>query len=131
MGTNSQAGELVVITKTKDLCSYVFTVTDKSPKRFRFTLVSRLQMYALDTMENLFRANEVYIGNRQKEKAEERLNYQHNALTSLKLLGYMAQLSMEQQCILPKQYEIMTRKISDCQKLTGAWITSDRKRFGL
>ncbi len=131
MRSIGQTGELVVITKVKDLCSYVFTVTEKSPKRFRFTLVSKLQMYALDTMENLFRANEVYIGNRQKEKAEERLDYQHGALTSLKLLGYMAQLAMEQQCILPKQYEVMTRKISDCQNLTGAWINSDRKRSGL
>ena len=31
--------ELTVIVKAKDLASYVITVTDKSPKRFRFTLV--------------------------------------------------------------------------------------------
>ena len=42
--------ELSVITKAKDLCSYIMTVTDKSPKRFRFTLVSRLQNYALDVI---------------------------------------------------------------------------------
>ena len=40
--------ELAVIIKAKDLCSYVMTVTDKSPKRFRFTLVAKLQNYALD-----------------------------------------------------------------------------------
>ena len=39
--------ELAVITKAKDPCSYVMTVTDKSPKRFRFTLVAKLQNYAL------------------------------------------------------------------------------------
>ena len=32
--------ELTVITKAKDLCSYVMTVTQKSPKQFRFTFVS-------------------------------------------------------------------------------------------
>lgn len=31
------AGELAVITKAKDLCNYIITVTDKSPKKFRFT----------------------------------------------------------------------------------------------
>lgn len=35
--------ELTVITKAKDLCSYVIKVTQKSPKQFRFTFVSRLQ----------------------------------------------------------------------------------------
>lgn len=40
--------DLMVITKAKDLCSYVMTVTQKSPKQFRFSLVSRLQGYSLD-----------------------------------------------------------------------------------
>ena len=53
--------ELAVITKAKDLCSYVMTVTDKSPKRFRFTLVAKLQNYALDIIENLYRANEAFV----------------------------------------------------------------------
>ena len=45
------ASELLVITKAKDLCSYIMTITEKSPKRFRFTLVSRLQNYGLDIWE--------------------------------------------------------------------------------
>ncbi|MBR1470603.1 MAG: four helix bundle protein [Lachnospiraceae bacterium] len=53
--------ELSVITKAKELCSYIMKVTDRSPKRFRFTLVSRLQNYALDVIENLIRANEIYV----------------------------------------------------------------------
>ena len=53
--------ELTVIVKAKDLASYIITVTDKSPKRFRFTLVSKLQGYALNALENLYRAHEVYV----------------------------------------------------------------------
>ena len=45
--------ELAVITRAKDLCSYIMTVTDKSPKRFRFTLVAKMQNYALNTIESL------------------------------------------------------------------------------
>lgn len=45
--------ELAVIVKAKDLGSYIFTVTDKSPKKFRFTLVTRLQNTSLDIIENL------------------------------------------------------------------------------
>lgn len=123
--------ELSVITKAKDLCSYIMTVTDKSPKRFRFTLVAKLQSYALNTIENLYRANEVFAKGGDRKKAAQRLDFQHQALTELKLLGYMAQLAMEQGCILPKQYEQITKKIHDCQNMLGAWINSDRKRLGM
>lgn len=123
--------ELAVITKAKDLCSYVMTVTDKSPKRFRFTLVAKLQNYALDIIENLYRANKVFVKAGDREKAQQRIDFQHQALTELKLLGYMAQLSMEQGCILPKQYEQITKKIHDCQNMLGAWLNSDRKRLGV
>lgn len=107
------------------------TVTDKSPKRFRFTLVAKLQSYALNTIENLYRANEVFAKGGDREKAAQRLDFQHQGLTELKLLGYMAQLAMEQGCILPKQYEQITKKIHDCQNMLGAWINSDRKRLGM
>ena len=44
--------ELIVITKAKELCSYVMTVTQKSPKHFRFTFVTRMQNLSLDVIEN-------------------------------------------------------------------------------
>ena len=127
----SQQSELTVIVKAKDLASYVLTVTEKSPKRFRFTLVAKLQGYALNIIENLYRANDVYIAKSNTSAVARRNEYQHQALTEAKLLGYIAQLAMEQGCILPKQYEQVTRKIHDCQNLIGAWINSDRKRFGI
>lgn len=123
--------ELAVITRAKDLCSYIMTVTDKSPKRFRFTLVAKMQNYALNTIENLYRANEVFAQRGDKEKAALRMDYQHKALTELKLLAYISQLAMEQGCILPKQYEQISKKASDCQNMLGAWLSSDRKRFGI
>ena len=123
--------ELAVITKAKELCSYIMTVTDKSPKRFRFTLVSRLQNYALDVIEYLYIANEIFVQPGRRDQAERRQSYQQRAQTSLRLLGYIAQLAMEQQCILPKQYEQITHQVYDCRNLLGAWMVSDRKRFGL
>ena len=106
MGSRRKNDELYVITKGKDLCGYIFTVTEKSPKKFRFTFVSRLQRRALDVVEYLYRANMVYIGRPpDAEKIEKRKEYQREAYVSLKVLGYISLLSMEQQCILKKQYE--------------------------
>lgn len=53
--------ELTVITKAKDLCGYVFTVTENSPKRFRFTLSGRMQNLALEIISLLNLANEVFV----------------------------------------------------------------------
>lgn len=125
--------ELSVITKSKDLCNYVLTITDKSPKKFRFTLVSRLQNYSLAMIENLMSANEVRVldvRNRVRtDRLETRRDYQQKAFTNIKLLSFIAQVSMEQQCILPKQYEQITKKLYDCQNLLGAWVKSDNKRY--
>ncbi|MDR2546299.1 MAG: four helix bundle protein [Lachnospiraceae bacterium] len=120
--------ELTVIMKAKDLCSYIVTVTQKSPKQFRFTFVSRLQSLAMDVIENIYRANEVFIGTGGHDKRERRLDFQHQALTSLKILAFFSELAMTNNCILPKQYEQIAKLTTDCQYLLGAWINSDKKR---
>lgn len=121
--------ELTVITKAKDLCSYVMTVTQKSPKQFRFTFTSRLQNLSLDVVEALYRANDTFVTKENVSAREKRLEFQHQAMTDLKLLAYFSLLAREQNCILPKQYEQISRQSTDCQNLLGAWINSDRRRL--
>ena len=106
------------------------TVTEKSPKRFRFTLVSRLQNYALDVIENLIMANETFVSKGDMRSATERMSYQRKAMSRLKLLSYMSELAMNQGCILPKQYGIITRQVYDTENMLGAWMNSDKKRYG-
>ena len=129
MTEGRRQNELTVISKSKDLCKYVFCVTDRSPKKFRFSLVSRMQNISLDIVENLYRANDVFVSDR--EYFLRRQNYQHEAIMSLRILDMLALMSREQECILPKQYEVMSKMISDCQNLTGAWINSDKNRYKL
>jgi len=125
----AEQAEMTVITRAKDLCTYILTVTEKSPKRFRFTLTSRMQNLSLELIEQIYRANDVYLSGPDREAAyTRRLDLQHGALTSVKLLGYMALLAREQGAILPKQYEQITRLTHECQRLLGGWINADRKR---
>ena len=51
-------------------------------------------------------------------------------MTSLKLPGYISELSMKQNCILPKQYGQITKQIYDVQNMPEAWMNSDKKRYG-
>lgn len=53
--------ELKVITASKNLASYVMTITQSALKQFRFSLVAKLQTYVLYVVENLYRVNEVFV----------------------------------------------------------------------
>lgn len=64
------------------------TVTQKSSKQFRFTFVSRLQNFVLSTIENLFRANDVFVSKADINSQKKRLSYQRSAMTDLKVLRY-------------------------------------------
>lgn len=105
------------------------TVTQKTPKQFRFTFVSRLQNLSLDVIEKLYRANDTFVTSADKTAQARRLSFQHEAMTDLRLVAYFAMLAMGQQCILPKQYEQIARISTDCQNLLGAWVNSDRRRL--
>jgi hypothetical protein len=94
--------DLYVITKVKELTEYIITVTEKSPKKFRFTLVARLQNYCLDVVENLYLANSLPFG-------EERLMHQQNAGRLLSMLGYFVMLASDCKCLLPSQAEYSSK----------------------
>ena len=105
------------------------TITRKSPKLFHFSLISRMQGYCLDVVEDLYYANDIYVRPDSKAGWAQRIAYQRKALSTLKLLSYVSQLAMEQSAIQPKQYEQISALTLDTQNLLGAWALSDRKRF--
>lgn len=122
--------ELGIIIKSRKLIEYIFTITEKSPKKFRFTITSHLQNEALNIMEYLIRANEIYVKDKaQTENYRRRLNYQQEAMIELKILGYMAMIAREQECILPKQQEQIAKQLSECRRMLWAWMVSDKKRL--
>lgn len=109
---------------------YVLAVTDKSPKKFRFTLVSRLQNYSLDIIQNLFMANSIVLKYGMSDEAIlSRKDYQDKAMTALRMLGYMAMVARECGCILPKQQGVMADRIMETQRLLYAWSQSDADRM--
>lgn len=116
--------ELMVITFAKKLTAYVMTVTQKSPKHFRFTFVTRLQNYCLDVVENLLKANSLRTNTPKNKFARKDL--QHDAYTKLKLIDYIAFLAYENQCLLKKQYEQIATQVYHTTNLLLAWTKSDQ-----
>lgn len=108
------------MTKTKDLAKYVITITEKSPKKFRFTLVVRMQNYCLDIIEA------IYFANLEKD-VQSRLAKQAKAKELLSMLDYFAGLAYEQQCILFKQFEQISKQIAECLLYLNKWMASTKK----
>ena len=129
----AQQTELSVIVKAKDLASYLFAATQKSPKHFRFSLVGRIHNVSLEIIGELYRANDTWVDARDeqtnKTRLQTRLDHQHNALTCLKELDYLLTLSREMGALLPKQQEHAAFLLSETQNMLGAWINSDRRRY--
>ncbi len=121
--------ELQVITHAKNLCSYVMTITQKSPKQFRFSLIGRMQEYVLNVVEEMYYANDIYVNPASRAGWAQRQAHQRKAMSTLKLLSYVAQLSAEQGAIQQKQYEQISIQTYNTQNLMGAWIMSDQKRM--
>lgn len=122
------AGELFVITKCKDLSLYVFTVTAKSPKHFRYTLIAKMHSLCLDLIDNLYSANSVLIKKGEEEKHKKRLDYQIKALNIIRMLEYTAEIAFKQQCIIKKQYMNIGKLGAECTILLNNWIASDKRR---
>ena len=117
----TKKSDLYVFTKAKELSVYVFKITEKSPKKYRFTLTTRLQNYCLDALEYIYSANALPLN-------DERLSLQKKAGGILEKIGYFSMLAMEVQCILPKQHEQISKLQAESLLFLGKWISSDKKR---
>lgn len=121
--------ELQVITHAKNLLNYVMTITQKSPKQFRFSLIGRMQEYVLNIVEELYYANDIFVSPNSNSGWAQRQAHQRKAMSMLKLLVYVAQVSMEQGAIQPKQYQQISQQAYNVENMLGAWMNSDQKRL--
>lgn len=113
--------QLYVLVKVKTLASYVFTVTEKSPKKFRFTLVNRLQNYTLDIIECIIKSN-------ASRDVAYRLGEQQKAKALLNLFDAFAEIAMQEGCLLMKQYEMMSKMVAETLDYLHKWQMATSKK---
>ncbi|MDO5396374.1 MAG: four helix bundle protein [bacterium] len=92
--------DLNVIKKSKDLSGMIFEITERSPKKFRFTLVSKMQNLSLEVISELYMANDTFVDmkiisdmnktidftkNIKSFKSEEERIYYRNKIFELKM----------------------------------------------
>lgn len=126
--TNGKPGELTAISKAKDLVNHTMWASNKVfPKSVRFTLSQRMETAALDVLECLIEANEIFP--RSAAETAERLDLQKRALTKCKLLLNLLDIALERGYIDIRRCEDWTKKILDVKNLTASWRKKDAARF--
>lgn len=119
--------ELQVIIKAKQLAAHTLRVTsncNRYPKKFRFSLVDKMQIKALEIYEKLMEANRTDL----KDYRRERLELQTQAITYCDELLFYIELSYELNIINDKSMGYWSRMVADIKHMAIAWRSKDNKR---
>ena len=119
--------DLKVIQKAKQLSKHTLIVTSNArryPKKYRFSLVDKMQNKALEIYEMLYEANRTDL----KDYKRDRLELQTKAITYCDELSYYIELSYELNIINMGGMEAWSKMVSYIKHMTIAWRTKDRNR---
>lgn len=119
--------ELRVILKAKDLAEHTLRITsncNRYPKKYRFSLIDKMQNKSLEIYENLYEANRTDIKNYRLERSE----LQTKAITKCDELLFYIELSMKLNIINVKSMEYWSKMVSDVKHMAIAWRTKDKER---
>lgn len=119
--------ELKVIIKAKELAKHTLKVTSNAnryPKKWRFSLVDKMQNKALEIYAKLHEANRTDIVDYKRE----RLELQTKAITYCDQLLYYIELSHELQILNEKSMEYWSKMVCDVKHMAIAWRIKDRER---
>lgn len=124
-----EPSEFNVVVKAKDLVKHTFTITNSTeryPKKYRFTLVDRIQDKAVDIYELTLEANELDL--RIASEYEERQRLQAKALTYCKELLFFIELSQDMGFISLSSCEYWSKLVLDVKYMVAAWKKRDKTR---
>lgn len=119
--------ELRVILKAKELATHTLRLTSNAnryPKKYRFSLVDKMQNKSMEIYEMLFEANRTDI----KDYKRDRLEFQTKAITYCDELLFYIEMSHDLNILNAKSMEYWSKMVSDVKHMAIAWRTKDRKR---
>lgn len=118
--------ELKVIVKAKELMKHTYVLTSNAnryPKKFRHSLVDRMQIVSMDIYELLLEANRI---NNQIEKRIRCETITKAIMNCDKLLTYI-ELSMDLKLLNPNSAGYWSKMVSDVKYMAIAWRTAEKK----
>ncbi len=118
--------ELQVIVKAKNLAVHTLRITsncNRYPKKYRFSLVDKMQNKCLSIYEALMEANRTSL----TEYRRERLELQTKAITYCDELMFFIELSHDLNIINVDSMDAWSKMVSDIKYMIIAWRTKEKK----
>lgn len=107
----------------KKLVDYILQASEKAPKKYCYSYLSKIENVSLEIVMLLYEANDIRLGDSlRKEK-------QDAALTKLRILDFLSEEAMKNKCFLSHQYEVISKMIYDCNRSLLSWMKSDQNRM--
>ena len=119
--------DLKVILKAKELAEHTLRVTSNAnryPKKYRFSLVDKMQNKSLEIYEYLHEANRTDL----REYARERSELQTKAITHCDELLFYIELSYKLNIINDKSMGYWSKMVTDIKHMAIAWRSKDKNR---
>ena len=119
--------DLKVIVKAKELAVHSFKLTSNSnryPKKYRHSLVDRIQLKSLDIYDTLLEANRINNVTNKQERCETITK----AITYCDELLFYIELSMMLELLSDKSAQYWSKMVQDVKYVAIAWRTSERKQ---
>lgn len=118
--------DLKVIVKAKELAVHSFKLTsnvNRYPKKYRHSLVDRIQIKSLDIYETLLEANRIHNVTHKRERCETITK----AITICDEMLFYIELSMLLYLLNDKSAEYWSKMVQDVKYMAIAWRTKERQ----
>ena len=116
--------DLKVIVKAKELAVYSFKLTsncNRYPKKYRHSLVDRIQIRSMDLYEALLEANRIH----NKTHRRERCEMITRAITLCDELLFYIELSMSLDLLKGTSADYWSKMVTDVKYMSIAWRTRE------
>ena len=118
--------DLKVIVKAKELAFHSFKLTsncNRYPKKFRHSLVDRIQIKSMDIYESLLEANRINNVTRKRDRCEMITR----AITLCDELLFYIELSMSLELLKDNSAAYWSKMVQDVKYMSIAWRTKERQ----
>ncbi len=118
--------DLKVIVKAKELAVHTFKLTsncNRYPKKYRHSLVDRMQIKSLDIYDALFEANRINNTTHKRERCETITR----AVTLCDELLFYIELSMSLGLLTDNSAEYWSKMVRDVKYMSIAWRSKERQ----
>ena len=118
--------DLKIIVKAKELAVHSFKLTsngNRYPKKYRHSLVDRIQIKSMDIYETLLEANRIHNVTHKRERCETITK----AITICDEMLFYIELSMLLDLLNAKSAEYWSKMVQDVKYMAIAWRTKERQ----